>query len=77
MKKLALTVHTLAALYSKVITETVNPGFAIAIQASHHVNGESALVIARKHDTMQLYLQEAEKQCQKSNLQVCTTIWLP
>jgi hypothetical protein len=70
MKKLALTVRTLAPPYSKVITETVNRDFGFAAQATRQVNGESAMVVAKKQDTMHAYLADAEKRCQESNLQV-------
>lgn len=77
MKKLALTIHTLSSLYSKVITETVNPGFALAVKASHHVNGDSAMVIAQKQSGMQTYVDEAEQRCAVSNreviLKICQT----
>lgn len=74
MKKLALTIHTLSSLYSKVITETVNPGFALAVRASHHIDGDSAMVIAQKQSGMQMYVEEAEQRCIQSNQEVRSKI---
>jgi hypothetical protein len=61
MKKLALSVHALSSLYAKVITNIINPGFALVVQTSHYQEGSAALVVAEKQEKMASYLLNAEQ----------------
>ena len=70
MKKLALTVHTLSTLYANVITDIINPGFSLVVEYSHHVNGESAVVVAQKQNGLQQYMEGAEQRCRESAQEV-------
>jgi hypothetical protein len=70
MKKLALTVHTLSTLYANVITDIINPGFSLVVEYSHHVNGESAVVVAQKQNGLQQYMESAEQRCRESAQEV-------
>jgi hypothetical protein len=64
---MSLTIHTMSGLYSRVITETINPGFTMAVQTSHYVSGETSVVLAQKEQTRILYLEDAERKCKASN----------
>ena len=76
MKKLAITVHSLASLYSTVITDVINPGFERAIEASHgDASGEvTEVVLAAKKDEMDYYLATAENRCKAKSLEANRTL---
>lgn len=65
-----MAVHALSTLYAKVITEVINPGFSRIVSLSHHEEGETAMVLARKQDGLDQYMQVAEETCKSSALEV-------
>lgn len=72
-KKHAVTVHSLASLYTKVITEIINPGFSNIIECSQYSSGDSAVVVARKSNGINAYFGEAESMCKQLSSQVRTS----
>lgn len=71
MKKHALNIHALSTLYSVVITDVIDPGFSIALESSHHIEGSAELAVAHRHRGIDQYRDDAEKNCIELSLRVC------
>jgi hypothetical protein len=70
MKKTALTVNALSNLYSSVITDIINPGFARAIENSQgDMSGTSTALIFAKQSGMNTYIQQAENMCRTKSIE--------
>lgn len=71
MKKHALNIHALSTLYSVVITDVIDPGFSLALESSHHIEGSTELAVAHRHRGIDRYRDDAEKSCIELSLTVC------
>lgn len=66
MRRLAIRVNAMAALYAALITDVINPGFSKVVEAAYDDGGggaESAVVVYEKQKGMGGYLTEAKTAC--------------
>ena len=65
MRRLSVTVHSLATLYANVIMDVITPGFSKVVEISYDDGGEvdMSLVLNYRQSNMSDYLVRAEKSC--------------
>lgn len=65
MRKLSVSISSMAGLYAEVIKEAISPGFNLAVGASYETHGQTtpAAILYCRQNSMEEFVLKAERVC--------------